>query len=81
MVHKTWRLEEEKALIEEFKKADGSSSVLPRLAKQFNRSPEAIAKKLGRLGLSVVGAKINVTTTIEPVKRTAYHKAFCFHSS
>jgi len=68
MVHKTWKTAEEKELIDEFRKARGSPAVIPRLAKRFDRSPEAIAKKLGRLGLNVVGAKIEVTTTIEKVK-------------
>jgi len=68
MVHKTWKPEEEKELIEEFKRAGGSPTVIPKLAKRFNRSPEAIIKKLGRLGLNVVGAKIELTTTIEKVK-------------
>jgi len=68
MVHKTWKAVEEKTLIDEFKKAGGSPIVISKLAKRFNRSPEAVAKKLGRLGLNVVGAKIEVTTTIEKVK-------------
>jgi len=68
MVHKTWKPAEEKALVEEFKKAGGSPTVIPRLAKRFNRSPEAIVKKLGRLGLNVVGARVQVTTTIETQK-------------
>ena len=68
MVHRTWKPAEEKQLIDEFKKAGGHPSVIPRLAKQFDRSPEAIAKKLGRLGLNVVGAKFQLTTTIEPQK-------------
>jgi len=40
-----------------------------QLAKRFDRSPEAIVKKLGRLGLNVVGAKFQIsTTTIEAGK-------------
>jgi len=68
MVHKTWKPEEEKELIEEFKRAGGSPTVIPKLAKRFDRSPEAIIKKLGRLGLNVVGAKIELTTTIKTSK-------------
>lgn len=68
MVHKTWKVEEEKALVQEFKKAGCHQSALPQLAKRFDRSPEAIAKKLARLGLNVVGAKIEMTTTIPAVK-------------
>jgi len=68
MVHKTWKQTEEKELIEEFKRLGCAQSALPQLAKRFNRSPEAIMKKLGRLGLNVVGAKIEVTTTIETQK-------------
>lgn len=68
MVHKTWKPNEEKELIAEFKQAGGSPTVIPRLAKRFDRSPEAIGKKLRRLGLNVVGAKIEVTTTIERAK-------------
>lgn len=65
MVHKMWMPEEEKRLIEEFKKAGCSREAIPLLAKEFNRSPEAIREKLKRLGLNVVGAKIEVTTTFE----------------
>jgi len=68
MVHKTWTSAEEKVLIEEFKRSGGSPAVIEHLAKRFNRSPEAILKKLGRLGLNVVGAKIQLTTTLEKVK-------------
>lgn len=68
MVHRTWKTEEERQLIQEFKKAGGSPTVISQLAKRFQRSPEAVAKKLGRLGLNVVGAKIEVTTTIEKVR-------------
>jgi hypothetical protein len=65
MVHRTWKPEEEKQLIEEFKKAGCSREAIPRLAKEFNRSQEAILKKLERLGLNVVGAKFELTTTFE----------------
>jgi len=68
MVHKTWKPAEERELIQEFKKAEGNPSIIPRLAKRFDRSPEAITKKLGRLGLNVVGARVQLTTTIEVQK-------------
>jgi len=68
MVHRTWKSEEEKELIEHFKRCGAQPSAIPQLAKRFDRSPEAIIKKLGRLGLNVVGAKIELTTTIEKVK-------------
>ena len=71
MVHKTWKPAEEKQLIEEFKRAGGSPTVIPRLAKRFERSPEAITQKLRRLGiygLNVVGSRAEITTTFEEVK-------------
>lgn len=68
MVHKTWKPDEEKQLIEEFKKAEYSTIAIPRLAKRFQRSEEAVVKKLQRLGLNVVGAKLEMTTTIETLK-------------
>jgi ABC-type ATPase with predicted acetyltransferase domain len=66
MVHKTWKPEEEKQLIEEFKKAGCSPEVIPRLAKEFNRSEEAILKKLQRLGLNVVVNSNFAPTTFKP---------------
>lgn len=68
MARKTWKHEEEKELVKAFKQSGGSPVIIPTLAKRFDRSPEAIVKKLGRLGLNVVGAKIEVTTTIETSK-------------
>jgi len=69
MAHKTWKSEDEKELIEEFKKAGQTALVIPVLAKRFDRSPEAILKKLQRLGLNVVGARFEIsTTTIESQK-------------
>ncbi|MGB9960295.1 MAG: hypothetical protein ACPLKQ_07240 [Candidatus Bathyarchaeales archaeon] len=65
MVHKKWKPEEERRLIEEFRKAGCSHDAITRLAKEFNRSPDAIRKKLQRLGLNVVGAKLELTTTFE----------------
>ncbi|MEM2971310.1 MAG: hypothetical protein QW270_02670 [Candidatus Bathyarchaeia archaeon] len=68
MVHKRWKPEEEKRLIEEFKGAGCSQEAIQRLAKEFNRTPEAIREKLKRLGLNVVGAKFELTTTFEVPK-------------
>ena len=71
MVHRTWKAEEEKTLIEEFKDAGCSTEAIPKLAKRFNRSPEAIQQKLRRLGvygLNVVGSRAEITTTFEEVK-------------
>jgi hypothetical protein len=68
MPYKRWKRAEEKQLIEEFKRAGCSREAIPKLAKRFNRSEEAILKKLQRLGLNVVGAKFEMTTTIEQVK-------------
>ena len=71
MVHKTWKQADEKKLVEEFKRLGCTQSAIPQLAKRFDRSPEAIAQKLRRLGvygLNVVGGKIQVTTTFEKVK-------------
>ncbi|MBS7616885.1 hypothetical protein KEJ45_06785 [Candidatus Bathyarchaeota archaeon] len=65
MVHKRWKPEEERRLIEEFQKAGCSRDAVQQLAKEFNRSPDAIRKKLQRLGLNVVGAKLELTTTFE----------------
>jgi len=65
MVHKTWKTTEEKELIDEFKKAGCTPSAIPVLAKRFNRSPDAVREKLKRLGLNVVGAKLELTTTFE----------------
>jgi len=65
MVYKTWKPEEEKRLIEEFRKAGCSREAISQLAKEFNRSPNAVREKLKRLGLNVVGAKLELTTTFE----------------
>ncbi|MGB9671849.1 MAG: hypothetical protein ACPLZY_01730 [Candidatus Norongarragalinales archaeon] len=65
MVHRTWKPEEEKQLIEEFKKAGCSRDVIPRLAKEFNRSEDSIYNKLKRLGLNVGGAKLEVSSSFE----------------
>ena len=67
MVHKTWKPTEEKELVEEFKRQGGSPTVIPHLAKRFNRSPDAIARKLSRLGLNVAAAKFETTATFEAV--------------
>jgi len=67
-MHKTWKPAEEKALIEEFKKAGCNSSAIPALAKRFNRSKDSVWKKLERLGLNVGGAKIQVSSSFERVK-------------
>ena len=48
-----WKDEEETQLIEEFEKAGRSPLAIPRLTEQFNRSPEAIRKKLAKLGLKI----------------------------
>ena len=71
MVHRRWKRADEKELIEEWKKAGGNRAAIPKLAKRFERSPEAIVQKLRRLGiygLNVVGAKSEITTTFEHVK-------------
>lgn len=71
MVHKTWTTQEVRELIKEWKKAGGDRSVIPVLAKRFDRSPEAVAQKLRRLGLyrlNVVGGRADITTTFESVK-------------
>jgi hypothetical protein len=71
MPYKRWKRSEEKALIEEWKKAGAHPEAIPQLAKRFDRSPDAIAQKLRRLGvfgLNVVGAKSEITTTFEHVK-------------
>lgn len=65
MVHKLWKTTDEKVLIEEFRKAGCNPSAIPVLAKRFNRSPDAVREKLKRLGLNVVGAKFQLTTTFE----------------
>jgi len=68
MVHKTWKPTDEKELVETVKKEGFSPVVVQKLAKRFDRSPEAIVKKLQRLGLNVVGKISEMTTTIESVK-------------
>jgi hypothetical protein len=71
VVHRTWKPAEEKALIEQFKQSVSDPTVVPQLAKRFNRSPEAIQQKLRRLGvygLNVVGSRAAVTTTFEATK-------------
>jgi len=71
MVHRTWKPAEEKALIDEFKQSGADPTVVPRLAKRFDRSPEAIQQKLRRLGLyglNVVGSRVEITTTFEAIK-------------
>jgi len=71
MVHKTWQPAEEKELIEEYKRLGCTQSAIPQLARRFDRSPEAIAQKLRRLGvygLNVVGSRAEITTTFEEVK-------------
>ena len=65
---KRWTVEQEKRLINEFKKAEGNPVVIPKMAREFGRSEEAVQKKLKRLGLNVVGAKVDLTTTIESIK-------------
>jgi hypothetical protein len=68
MAHKTWKPQEEKELVSAFKQSGGSPTVIPQLAKRFDRSPDAIARKLGRLGLNVAAAKIELTATFDAVK-------------
>ncbi len=68
MVHKSWKPEDERILVEEFKKSLGSPSVIPQLAKRFDRSPDAIVRKMSRLGLNVAASKFETTATFEPVK-------------
>jgi len=71
MVRRTWKPEEEKQLIEEFRKSGYSTTAIPQLAKRFNRSPDSVWQKLRRLGvlgLNVGGAKFEVSSTFERVK-------------
>jgi hypothetical protein len=71
MVRRTWKPEEEKQLIDEFKKSGYSPETIQKLAKRFNRSPDSIWQKLRRLGilgLNVGGAKIEVSSTFEKAK-------------
>lgn len=71
MVHKTWRPETEKALIDDFRTEGLRPEAIPKLAKKFNRSEDSIYQKLRRLGLvglNVGGARIQVSSTFETAK-------------
>jgi hypothetical protein len=67
-VRRTWKPEEEKQLIEEFKKEGCRREAIPKLARIFNRSPNAVLIKLQRLGLNVVAARWGVTTTFNALQ-------------
>jgi hypothetical protein len=64
-MRRAWKPSEERQLIEQFKKGGCRKDDIARLARIFNRSPEAVLKKLQRLGLNVVAGKFDVTATFE----------------